>query len=57
MGIYDVLLGVIGLIFMRILVKTAITQQLGIKRIDDLTKSAAKMAQSIINTTPIIPVP
>lgn len=57
MGIYDLLLWVIGLAMMRMLVKTAIQQQTGIKAIDTFTKDMASTAQSMIETAPIIPVP
>ena len=57
MRIYDLLLGAITLFLMWKLVHLAITQETWIKGIDTFTKNVSKMAEGVIETTPIIPVP
>lgn len=56
MRIYDILLGLITLFLMWKLVHLAVTQETGIKWLDSFTKNISKVAEWIIDTTPIIPV-
>ena len=56
MRIYDILLGLITLFLMWKLVHLAVTQETGIKWLDSFTKNISKVAEWVIDTTPIIPV-
>ena len=51
----DILLMIISLALMRMLVKAALTRKTWIAKLDNLNDSIAKVAQSTLESTPIIP--
>lgn len=57
MTIQEIFIAILSLAFMRMIIKVAITNKTGVKKLDQFTSSVAKLGQSTIESTPIIAVP
>jgi len=57
MTIQEIFIAILSLAFMRMIIKVAITNKTGVKKLDQFTSSVAKLGQSTIESTPIITVP
>ena len=57
MTIQEIFIAILSLAFMRMIIKVAITNKTGVKKLDQFTSSIAKLGQSTIESTPIITVP
>ena len=57
MTIQEIFIAILSLAFMRMIIKVAITNKTGVKKLDQFTSSIAKLGQSTIESTPIIAVP